>query len=112
MRETERAENPGIPQPRKLTGNALVLFCAICVLYVGTYVILSANGAYQPEWVDLRGVRAYSWAPAGFYDADRPWKGSIAARAGSTKCGGWNKTLGLAFYPLWRIDSHYVHRPR
>jgi len=88
------------------------LFCALATTYVSVYVILSANGKYQPELVDLQGVQLYTWAPLGYYDANHPWKGSQAAIISkATIYGGWKNTfLVQVFYPLYRIDISYIHK--
>jgi hypothetical protein len=90
----------------------VLLICALAVTYVLVYVILSANGAYQPELVGLHGVELYTWAPLGYYDANHPWKGSQAAKISkATIYGGWKNTLLVqAFYPLYRIDISYIHK--
>jgi hypothetical protein len=85
------------------------MFCALFVVYVLTYLVLTFNGGYQPISVGASHVKEYAWAPLGFYDPDHAWKNSSYAHHHPTeKTGGWNQMM-LVFYPLWFIDVRYIH---
>jgi hypothetical protein len=62
-----------------------LVFCGFAIAYVLTYSVLSLNGRYEPIAFDLQGVMWSSWAPAGFYDPNHPWPGSVAARKSKDK---------------------------
>lgn len=68
------------------------VFVALLVIYVGVYVVLSANGRYEPALLGLDHVKLYSWAPAGFVDDYR-----------------WNSGMMRAFLPLWYLDIRLWH---
>jgi len=56
-------------------------------------------------------MAVYAWAPPGFYDPEHPWPGSmIAVHNPAGKTGGWSRKAILAFYPLWVLDTRYVHK--
>ncbi|GEM_PF-3045861 len=88
-----------------------LVFLIFVAVYVLIYAILSINGRYQPAAVNLRGIMWSSWAPAGFYDAEHPWPGSVEARKSpNQKTGGWRASMIYAFLPLWEIDVHFIHK--
>ena len=45
---------------------SLVLILLL-VIYIGSYVVLSVGGCYEPAAIGLGGVKAYAWAPRSFY---------------------------------------------
>ena len=64
----------------------------LLVIYAGVYVVLSANGRYEPAVLRLNHVKWYSWAPAGFvHDYD------------------WNSGMLRVFLPLWYLDVRLWH---
>ena len=66
--------------------------------YLSVYVALSLCGGYQrADLACLHGVTiGYTWAPAGFYDVT----------------SGWRSAWLAGFYPLWYLDTCYVHKSR
>lgn len=70
--------------------------------YVVFYMLLSLNGSYQADAIDLRGVMSYSWAPVGFYylpaEGSEMWK--------------QDHLLFYLFLPLLSIDRSLIHPPR
>jgi hypothetical protein len=61
-------------------------------IYLGLYLILSLRGRYEPSVIGLGGVKSYRWAPQGFVD------GFI-----------WNRSLELAFFPIYLADIRLWH---
>jgi hypothetical protein len=89
---------------------ALRIISAVLLIYILTYAVLSLCGRYQPISVGIDHVEAYSWAPFGFYDADHAWSGSVyAVQHPTAKTGGWSRFVTLTFYPLWELDTHFIH---
>jgi hypothetical protein len=86
--------------------------CAYLLMaYILVYAALSLRGRYQPAAIGLAGVKWYSWAPYGFYDAEHPWPGARAAREHpEQKTGDWRESMMISFLPLWIVDTHYIHR--
>ncbi len=70
---------------------ALLLVMIISLVYIGSYVSLSAYGQYEPASIGLGHVMAYGWAPKGFYN---------------TK---WNHKLICIYYPLYVLDITLWH---
>ena len=68
---------------------ALVL---LLLIYVGSYLMLSISGRFEPEAIGLNGVKWYAWAPRGFVHDYR-----------------WRKSLRTVFIPLWIADTHLWH---
>ena|ERR1043165_4870639 len=92
---------------------AVCVLVSIVMLYVLVYTVLSANGQYQPEIVGVSDVKTYGWAPLGFYDANHPWKNSVAAqKSKATVYGGWNRFMVIIFYPLFYLDHTWLHKPK
>ena len=78
--------------------------------YILVYAALSRSGHYQPFTIGLAGVKSYNWAPYGFY-VGQPWPGARAARQlPEEKTGGWRESMMMGFFPLWIVDTHYIHR--
>jgi hypothetical protein len=94
--------NHGCKQSFGLRRTGVFLFLAFFG-YVSIYFVLSLNGQYEPEIVGAQGVKSYVWAPAAFYRT---------ASSDSKFTTGWNPVLQKLFYPLWRIDARYIHKPR
>jgi hypothetical protein len=70
------------------------IVCGLAIVYVLVYSALSAFGRYEPEIVDLRGVRLYAWSPLGFYDSTD---------------GRWSTSMEVTFLPLWVFDARLIH---
>jgi hypothetical protein len=100
--------------PRKFFRRLVVFIGALVATYILIYLVLSFNGQYQPSAVGSTGVKEYAWSPLGYYDANHPWEGSIAALHSKTNVyGGWNNGfLWNLFYPLYRIDTTFFHKPK
>jgi hypothetical protein len=64
----------------------------LLVTYVGVYLILSANGCYEPGTRGIDGVKWYSWAPVGYVRGDR-----------------WNDSMMWTFAPLYFADARLWH---
>lgn len=64
--------------------------------YLLVYGMLSLCGRYQrADLISLHGVEiGYTWAPAGFYGT------------------GWRLVWVETFYPLWYLDTCYVHKSK
>jgi len=60
--------------------------------YVGSYIILSVQGRFEPAAFGLNGVKAYIWAPRGFLSHFR-----------------WNQTLRAAYMPIYWLDTRFWH---
>jgi hypothetical protein len=67
-------------------------------IYLCLYGVLSVCGRYErADLGSLHGVEiGYTWAPVGFYDQRK----------------GWRSGLLDTFYPLWYLDTRYVHKSR
>jgi len=58
-------------------------------------VARSSRGRYEPAVIGLGGVKWYDWAPQGFVTDFR-----------------WNNDLvRFYYYPLWRLDRRFWHKP-
>jgi hypothetical protein len=77
---------------------ASLWIAGLMVGYLLVYGVLSLCGGYQRADIgSLHGVTmGYTWAPAGFYDAT----------------SGWRSVWVMGFYPLWYLDTCYVHKSR
>jgi hypothetical protein len=63
------------------------------ICYVGSYVLLSAFGEFQPGVIGSNGVKWYAWCPAGLH------------------CGYRQRwTLYYFYAPLYVADKNYWHR--
>lgn len=93
-------------------GHIVSRVCTLILMaYILVYAALSLRGHYQPFIIGLAGVKSYSWAPYGFYDAGHPWPGARAARQlPEEKTGGWRESMMMVFFPLWIVDTPYIHR--
>ena len=60
--------------------------------YIGSYMWRSSRGRYEPAVIGLNGVKLYDWAPNGFVTDFR-----------------WNRTLALAYLPLYFLDTRFWH---
>lgn len=64
----------------------------LAAIYLGTYLVLSIDGRYEPlEW-GLRGPKRYEWAPWGFVHEMR-----------------WRTTMVAAFLPCWELNRFFWH---
>lgn len=79
-----------ITRRKKIALTFLLLGCA----YVGSYLVLSLNGTYEPGSIGLNGVKSYSWAPRGFVTDFR-----------------WRRGLMVSYSPLYIVDQRYWHTP-
>jgi len=61
-------------------------------IYAGVYVVLSANGRYEPGVLGIDHVKWYSWAPVGFVHDYR-----------------WNYPMMRTFLPLYSLDVQVWH---
>ena len=61
-------------------------------LDVGTYLVLSLRGRYEPGLWGLGVVKCYQWAPAGFVEGYQ-----------------WDRRLMIGFLPLWKLDQWLWH---
>ena len=78
--------------------------------YVLFYSVLSWRGRYQPIAVGADHVKAYAWAPFGFYDSEHAWPhSSYAVHHPTEKTGGWRQGMLWAFAPLWLLDRQFIH---
>jgi hypothetical protein len=69
-----------------------IVVLTVLLLYVGSYIALSADGCYEPAAIGLGGVKSYQWAPRGFVD-NYNWK-------------RWPMTI---YYPLYALDMRFWH---
>jgi hypothetical protein len=82
----------------------------LAVVYFLIYLGLTLNGRYQPIAVGAANVKEWAWSPWGFYDADHAWpNSSYAHKHPNEKTGGWKNSMMLVFFPLWEIDTRFVH---
>jgi hypothetical protein len=79
---------------RSLRGFAIVL-AVLLTLYVGSYLMRSARGRYEPAAIGLSGIKWYEWAPQGFVRANFQY----------------DFRYHRIYYPLWRLDRRLWHRP-
>ena len=83
---------------------AAILVAVLSVLYVGSYLALSALGHYAVV-LPPAGHKEVRWAPKGFVEFPT---GPVS----SAYDFKWNRGL-LAFYgPLYRLDDRFWHRPQ
>ncbi|HUY90730.1 MAG TPA: hypothetical protein VMV10_18495 [Pirellulales bacterium] len=79
--------------PKRL---AAIVVAAIIAFYVGSYVLLSLGGRYEPASFGLRrvgwGVKWYEWAPSGFVTNFR-----------------WSHNLMRVYFPLYILDCRFWH---
>jgi hypothetical protein len=78
-----------------IAGRVVVGLLASYLLF---YAMLSICGHYQrADLASLHGVEiGYTWAPVGFYD----------------RVSGWRIAPIECFYPLWYLDTCYVHKSK
>jgi hypothetical protein len=77
---------------RRIVLIPILVLVSLLLLYVGSYVALSANGCYEPEGIGLNGVKWYAWAPRGFVDHYV-----------------WRQSLRIAYFPLSYLDVRFWH---
>ena len=68
------------------------LVWSLTLVYISTYLLLSANGRFEPGIIGLNGVKAYDWAPKGFVHDFK-----------------WNRKFCLFYEPLWVLDINLWH---
>jgi hypothetical protein len=62
--------------------------------YVLSYLALSVGGAYAPSAFGVSTIKAYRWAPRGFYNsASHTWR--VGPR--------------LLYAPLYLADDYFIH---
>jgi hypothetical protein len=85
----------------------------VVVIYVLIYSLLSLCGQYRPNYEGGLGrmVEYSVWAPFGFYDPDHSPPDSVAEKRGMI-IGTWRASMVLPFFPLWLIDTSYVHKSK
>ncbi len=71
---------------------AIAVICLLGLAYVGSYVVLSSSGRFEPTIIGLNGVKRYGWAPQGFVTGFK-----------------WNRTLMLIYFPLHALDERFWH---
>jgi len=71
---------------------ARVIFGSLLAAYLGSYVILSANGRYEPECIGIDHVKWYAWTPLGFMKDYKK-----------------RRYLYLAYLPAYIVDFRYWH---
>lgn len=69
-------------------------FVLVLSAYIGSYLLLSLNGIYEPGSIGLNGVKSYSWAPRGFVTDYK-----------------WHRGLMVSYFPLYLMDRRYWHTP-
>ena len=79
----------GIMRSVKLLGIPLLI---LLLIYIGSYVLLSSGGCYEPAVIGLDGVKAYDCAPRGFVD------GYV-----------WKRWPMIIYLPLWSLDMRLWH---
>jgi len=70
----------------------LIVGLLVFVIYVVSYIWISARGRFEPGQIGLNGVKRYSWAPEGFVNEFK-----------------WNHHKMLFYYPLYYIDTELFH---
>jgi hypothetical protein len=91
------AESPVLSsaQPKRRTWRILgVMFASVLILYVATYLALSAQGRYEAVVWGLNHVKIRRWVPKGFESN-----------------GDWNVGMICAFFPLYYLDHACWHTP-
>jgi hypothetical protein len=68
-----------------------IVLLTLLPFYVGSYLVLSARGCYEPAGIGLNGVKWYAWAPSGFV-VHYNWR-------------RWP----IIYFPLWSLDMHVWH---
>jgi hypothetical protein len=68
------------------------LVLLLLLTYIGSYVLLSKGGRFEPWAIGLNGVKGYEWAPRCFV-VNYKWQ------------RGWM----FVYYPLWCLDSRWWH---
>ena len=77
---------------KKANKLATIVCLLLAFVYVGTYLLLSLGGRYEPAAWGVDNVKWYAWAPRGFVQDFR-----------------WNRGPMLAFLPLYYLDTHFWH---
>jgi len=75
----------------------LLITLSAIALYIGSYVIFSAQGEYVPGCIGICNVKQYAWAPRNF----------VTGPDGTQ----WDFALLRVYLPLWWLDYHYFHTP-
>ena len=69
-------------------------FVIILILYVGSYVSLTAKGQYVPEMYSSWGINSYAWAPEGMV---------------CKETRKWSRGFNYFYYPLLHLDWKFWH---
>jgi hypothetical protein len=69
----------------------------LIVVYILVYGVFSINGSYKPFSGDLNRIWEYRWLPYGFFPTGRQKPTSL------------NYILVYTFFPLWILDTKYIH---
>lgn len=85
---------------------AIAVFLGIALLYVGTYMALSAHGQYKPaSWRAEWPGKPVAWVPRGFVvTMYKPDPGG-----GRSQVGERSSVLQVIFLPLWAVDVYLIH---
>lgn len=73
----------------------LILCVTLAALYIGSYLVLSLQGRYEPSVVGGNGVKRFQWAPRGFV----------------TDFLRWDRTMSAVYFPLHFLDTSLWHTP-
>ncbi|TWT85979.1 hypothetical protein Pla123a_07870 [Posidoniimonas polymericola] len=71
-----------------------VLLVAVLLFYLGSYLVLTLQGEYQPTAVGLNGPKVVNWTPRGFFSANDM---------------EWNLPLLTVYAPLFYADNRWWH---
>jgi hypothetical protein len=69
-----------------------IILGLIITIYLGSYLLLSLQGRFEPAAIGLNGVKSYAWAPKGFVNEFK-----------------WNNSFVIFYSPLYAIDQWYWH---
>ncbi len=73
----------------KVFGTPLLI---LLLIYIGSYVLISSGGCYEPAAIGLNGVKWYLWAPYGFVTNYK-----------------WKRWPMILYLPLWGLDMRFWH---
>jgi hypothetical protein len=71
-----------------------LVLLVLLLIYIGSYVVLSAGGCYEPATIGLNGVKWYGWAPRGFVVGYK-----------------WRRCPMIIYAPLLFLDERCWHTP-
>jgi hypothetical protein len=82
---------PRSPCLKIITSFAIVVL-VLLIIYIGSYVVLSVNGCYEPYEIGPGRVKLYGWSPYWFTTEYK-----------------WNTWLMNVYLPLWVFDQRFWH---